>query len=85
MEEGLLQILLTFLLVKCISFFLILFPSYSIPLTIFTIGGCPFPKLHKLLERGKSFIKSGEIVKASEPGIRFSHGSFWSSKVLTWL
>ena len=83
MKEGLLQILLTFLLVKRISYFLILFPSYSIPFTIFTIGGCPFPKLHKLLESGKSFLKSGEIVKASEPGIRFSHGSFWSSKVLT--
>ena len=59
MEGSLLQILLTLLLVKHISFFLILFPSYPVPLTIFTIGGCPPPKRHKLLERGKSFVKSG--------------------------
>ena len=83
MGEGLLQILLTFLLMKRISCFFILFPSYSVPLIIFTIGGCPFPKIQKLLERGKSFVKSGEIVKAREPGIRFSHASFSCSKVLT--
>ena len=36
MEESLLQILLTLLLVKLI-FFVILFPSYPIPLTIFMV------------------------------------------------
>ena len=59
MEGRLLQILLPPLLVKHISFFLILFPSYSVPLTIFMIGDCPPPKRHKLLEMGKSFVKSG--------------------------
>ena len=78
MEGRLLQILLPPLLVKHISFFLILFPSYSVPLTIFTIGDCPPPKRHKLLEMGKSFVN-----QAREPGICFSHRSFGSSKGLT--
>ena len=60
MEGRLLQILLPRLLVKHISFFLILFPSYSVPLTIFTIGDCPPPKRHKLLEMGNLLLNQGK-------------------------
>ena len=37
----------------------------------------------RIAGEGKSFVKSGEIVQAREPGICLSHGSFGSSKVLT--
>ena len=60
MGESLPQILLILLLVKHNLFFLILFPSYSVSLTIFTIAACPPPKFHKLLKRGNFLLNHGK-------------------------
>lgn len=60
MEENLPQTLLALLLVKHNSFFLILFPSYSVSLAIFTIAACPSPKFHKLLKREKFLLNHGK-------------------------